>query len=338
MNLIKNKIFKNNVFIIAEIGSNHNQSFKRCIKLINTAKKCGANAVKLQFLNYERMYFSKEKKSLKNIFKKIELNENWISKLNRYCKKKKIIFFYSSCDTYGLDICVKNKISITKIASPQFYSFPELIRHSLNKKLFTFCSTGYSTFSEIKKIFLKYKLYNNNNIVLMHCLSKYPATVEDINIHYIKKLKKTFSVNVGYSDHTMSTVIPALAVMCGAQCIEKHLTLNRKAKGPDHSFALEPNEFKEMVINIRTTEKLIKNKNLIEKKDLKTRLQYNLKIFLNKNISCGKKIKKIFIYPLRTSKKGILYKDFSKIEHFKMLKKNKKKNEILEWKDLEKIS
>ena len=100
----------------------------------------------------------------------------------------------------------------------------------------------------------------------MHCLSKYPAKISEINLDYIKRYKELFKVKIGYSDHSMSTTLPALAVIKGAECIEKHLTINRSDIGPDHAFALEPEEFFTMVKNIKEADIIKNNFNLKEKK------------------------------------------------------------------------
>ena len=172
----------------------------------------------------------------------------------------------------------------------------------------------------------------------MHCLSKYPAKISDINLNHIKKLKKYFKVKIGYSDHTMSTFIPAMAVYKGAVCIEKHLTYSRKAKGPDHNFALEPHEFKLMVNNIREVEVMIKNKKFVEKKDFKTRKNFDLKLFLKSNVSKNEIINLKKVLPLRSNSNSIKLRDFRKIKTTKILKKNKKKFENFTWKDLKTMS
>ena len=328
---------KKKTFIIAEIGSNHDQSIKKAYKLIDIAKRCGADAVKFQYLNYEKMYDDNNSEEFKSFFKQIELKYDWIKKLNQYSKKKKIIFFYSSCFPEAIEIATDLNLKITKIASPQFFSNPNLIKQSLSKKLLTICSTGYSNINEINSIFKKYNLVNNKNIILMHCLSKYPAKISEINLDYIKRYKELFKVKIGYSDHSMSTTLPALAVIKGAECIEKHLTINRSDIGPDHAFALEPEEFSTMVKNIKEADIIKNNFNLKEKKKIKLRNHFEIKMFFKKDFSKGKKISLKDLIFRRSKLSGvILRKIVLKSEKF-ILKRNKKKGQILKWKDLKQM-
>lgn len=320
-------------FIIAEIGSNHNQSLKLAYKSIDAAAKAGADAVKFQYLDYDKMYLHNPKnKSFKAFFKKIELKKNWIKKLLNYSIKKKIVFFYSSCFKDGIDLAKKLKIKLNKIASPQFCSFPQLMDYSLNSNLITIASTGYSSFKEINDTLKNIK--NKKNLILLHCVSHYPTKVSDINLNDILVLKKKYNCIIGFSDHTMSTLLPSLAVSKGARVIEKHLTLNRKLKGPDHGFALEPKEFKDMVKNIREFEK-IKNK---EKNiPYKLKKSFEMKIVYNKNYKKNEVLSNLGLSGLRTSEQGINIKKFKILEKNYKLKFDKKKNELVNWKDIVKI-
>ena len=335
INIDKNiKIGSNTpTFIIAEIGSNHNQSLKLAYKSIDAAVKAGADTVKFQYLNYDKMYLDHTKnEKFRKFFKKIELKKSWINKLLNYSNKKKILFFYSSCFKDGIDLAKELKIKLNKIASPQFCSFPQLLNYSLNSNIITIASTGYSSFKEIENTLKSLK--DKKNLILLYCVSNYPTKVSDINLNDILKLKKKYNCIIGFSDHTMSTLLPSLAVMKGARVIEKHLTLNRKLKGPDHGFALEPNEFKDMVKNIREIEKIKSKKKKIP---YKLKSSFEIKLVYNKNYKKNEILSNLELSGLRTNEKGIDIKNLKSLEKKYKLKFDKKKNELIKWKDLTKV-
>ena len=328
---------KSPTFIIAEIGSNHNQSLKKAYKLIDVAAKAGADAVKFQFLNYDKMYLHDKinNDKFRSFFKKLELNRSWIKKLINHSKKKKIIFFFSSCFKDGLDIALKLKIKINKIASPQFYSYPQLLDRSLKSNIPTIASTGYSNNKEIIDVISKIKKKNKKNLIVLYCVSNYPTKISDINLDEIKFLKKKLKCIIGFSDHTMSKILPSLAVKYGAKVIEKHLTLSRKLNGSDHSFALEPKEFNEMVQYIKETEQLGQKQKKILKKIKK---KFDLKCIYNKNYKKNETLKNIIFSGLRTRKIGINIKEHKILEKKYKLRFNRKKGELIKWKDIVKIS
>ena len=216
---LKNKT--NKVFIIAEAGSNHLKSLKRAYKLVDIAKESGADAIKFQSFSadeiatknkrYNKIHskFKKYSNNLYNFYKNYELPINFNFKINNYCKKKKILFMTSIFGENSLNIT--NSINpIIKIASMESNYF-ELFEKIINLKKHLIISTGCSSEKEIielKRFFLK-KKYNNYSI--LHCGSAYPLKFSEVNLNYIKRLKKIFPNNlVGYSDHTLGTS-PALA-------------------------------------------------------------------------------------------------------------------------------
>ena len=319
---------KDKTFIIAEIGSNHNQSLKKAFKLISIAAKAGADAVKFQFLNYEQMYkhdrqFSQEKK----LFKKIKFNQKWIDLLVEECKKLKIIFFFSITSLESQKIAEEKKMKLIKIASPQFYGNPWLCKRSLDSNIPTIISTGLSSLEEIKRNMKNLRKSNNKKLVLLYCVSQYPLDYDNLKLDQIKKFKTFFKCLVGFSDHSRSTLIPAIAVEKGACVIEKHITINRKDKGPDHFFSLEPSEFKTMVANIREIDLLKKSKKKIylDKKLLKL---FKIKCIAPKNFTKNERISNLKLHGLRASK-GIDIEKAEYIENNFLAKKFIKKGEIL---------
>jgi len=247
-------IGKGKTFIIAEIGSNHNQNIDTAKKLIDVAVEAGADAVKFQSIKYDKLYIQKENTEMEKLFKKIQLRENWYKELFDYCRTKQILFFSAPTYIEAVDALEKVNVKLYKIASPQTATFPQLIERIAVLKKPIIMSTGYCTLEEIDRVVKIVKRIGNNKLTLLHCISEYPTNPKEVNLKFIQTLKHVYKVPVGFSDHTLGWEIALAAVAIGADTIEKHLTLSRNQKGPDHFFALEPKEFKRMVKDIRTVE------------------------------------------------------------------------------------
>src|SRR3989344_3656770 len=263
-------------FIIAEVGINHNGSLEIAKKLIDVAKEAGCDAVKFQNFKAETLYpktageldweddSGKYSYSIFDNVKKFEYPENWFPELKRYCGQKDIILFSSISDENSADVLIKNGVKLLKTTSYDLTNLP-LIDYVASKKLPYIISTGGSTLEEVKEAYNTAKKYNKN-IILFHCMIKYPIPVEDSNLNIIDTLKKEFpEAVIGYSDHTEDPIkAPVTAIVKCAKLIEKHITLDKKMKGPDHFFALNPEELKLMVKTIRDTERKLKNNEKIE--------------------------------------------------------------------------
>jgi len=263
-------------FIIAEIGINHNRDINIAKKMIDASIKAGCDAVKFQTFKAEELYpksagkldwEDKKEKYSYDIFenvRKFEYPLEWIDKIHEYCKNKGIVFFSSVCDEKSVDLLHKKGIKLLKTTSYAITHLP-LIEYIAKTKLPMIMSTGGSTLQEIKEAY-KIAKKHNNQIMIMHCVAKYPTPLENANINIIETLKKEFpEAIIGYSDHTEDPIkAPITSIVKGSKLIEKHITLDRKMKGPDHFFALEPEQIKEMVKAIRETEKKIKNNEKVE--------------------------------------------------------------------------
>ena len=282
--------------IIAEAGVNHDGKIAKAIKLIKAAKKCKADYVKFQAFdanllctknaekaNYQKKSSSKE--SQLAMLKRLALKEKDILKLNVFCKKIDIGLMFSVFDEKSYRHIKKLNHKFIKIPSGEINNFP-LLQSFVKDKTSIIFSTGLSNLEEIKfcyKILIKKK--RPSQITLMHCNTEYPTPIHDVNLKVIPSLKNLFKCNIGFSDHSTSTVIPAAAVSLGATCIEKHFTLNSKDIGPDHKASLEPKQFLEMVKNIREVEQAL---GLKEKKITKSESK-NLHI-VRKSIIAKKQI------------------------------------------------
>ena len=333
------------VYIIAEIGINHNGSIGKAKKLIDIAKIAGADAVKFQTYITEKLISKNEelmpyqKKNIKKkinqyqMLKKNELNISDHKKLIKYCKKKKIEFISTPYDIKSAKLLIKLGLKIIKIASTDVTNL-ELIRFILSNKKKLIISSGATSQKELNALFKIIGTKQNlKKISLLHCISYYPAPLESLNLRVIKNFKKKFKVSVGFSDHSLSTLTGAFASLLGAEIIEKHITLSQKHIGPDHKASLEPAQFYDYVNAIRQSEKSLGDGiKKVEKIEELTKKSMQKSIIAIKNLKKGTKINYKDISSRRPAN-GIspLYVD--KIIG-KKLNYSKNKNEALYWKDL----
>ena len=307
-------------FIIAEAGSNHNRDFETAKKLIDVAKDAGADAVKFQTYSAETLY-PKNKEPLRligetvkpfDVIKAIELPREWHKPLAQYAKSKGLYFMSTPFDKEAIDQLAPLMPAI-KWASPELIDRP-LLEYAAKKKKPLIIYTGFYSLKEVKEALQWIEKTGNNQVTLLQCTALYPTKFEDVNLRAMMTMQKKFGLSVGLSDHTMSTVIPAAAVAMGARVIEKHFTLSRKSKGPDHSFALEPDELKEMVDNIRDVEKSLGNgiKKPVPKESAKEKL-ITRGIMATRDLEKGKKITPEDITTKRVGEGAILPKYYKHI-------------------------
>ena len=286
-------------FIIAEAGSNHNGSLEQAKKLIDVAAEAKADAVKFQIYKAESLYskYTPEFSYLKGqnvyeLIKNIETPREWIKELAGYCKDKNIIFLATPFDFEAVNLMDKY-VPAFKIASFEIVDL-ELLKYAASKQKPMIISTGMANLGEIEDAVNAIKSVGNEDIILLHCNSLYPTPVEVVNLKAMETMKNAFKMPVGFSDHTLGIHIPIAAVAMGACVIEKHFTLDRTLPGPDHSFAIEPDELREMERCIKEVEKAkgsgIKKKSELESEEMyiKARRSIHAKV----NIPKGTKIKK----------------------------------------------
>lgn len=260
------------IFIIAEAGVNHNGSIKLAKQLIDVAVDAGANAVKFQTFKAEKLVskntqkaqYQKEttdaKESQFDMIKKLELDLDTHKKLMAYCQEKDIMFLSTPFDHDSIEMLNDLGLEIFKIPSGEITNLPYL-RHigKLGKKVIL--STGMADIGEIEDALdvLVTAGTKKENITILHANTMYPTPMEDVNLKAMQTIACTFSIDVGYSDHTLGIEVPIAAVAMGAKVIEKHFTLDKTMEGPDHKASLEPNELKAMVKAIRNIEKALGN-------------------------------------------------------------------------------
>jgi len=240
------------VFIIAEIGVNHEGNFEKCVNLFKKAKFSGADAVKLQTVNPDYSY-AKGTKSY-NEFKDTDFSDQQYSKLKKIANKLNLVFFSTPGSLLEVDRIIKIGAQAIKISSGLSTNLP-LIKYASEKKLPLIISTGMAYKNEIKEALNS--TGSNKRVAILKCTSLYPAPDDSLNISSINELKSLFNTVVGFSDHTLDDLSCISAVAAGAKIIEKHFTLNKNKFGKDHKISLEPREFKIMVDKIRRVEKML---------------------------------------------------------------------------------
>lgn len=246
-------------FIIAEAGANHNRNFKQALKLIDVAKESGANAVKFQTYSSETLYSKNTPdfagyKNINKLIKDIELPREWQKDLKQYCGEKDIEFMSTPFDEKAVNELMNLGVKRLKISGFESTDF-RFVDMVASSKLPLVISLGIGfKMNYLGKIFEIANKYGNE-LSFMYCNNAYPTPIEDAGIGIVKQLSQDTRYRWGLSDHTKSPFTPALAVAAGAKIIEKHFTLSKKLPGPDHPFALEPNELKQMVEYIRFAEK-----------------------------------------------------------------------------------
>lgn len=269
--IISNKTINTNspIFIIAEISANHLRSFDNAVKIIQEAKRAGADAIKLQTytpdtitLDCDNKYFQITQgtiwdgTTLHKLYQEAYTPWEWQPKLKEIAEKEGLVFFSSPFDFTAVDFLEEMDVPAYKIASFEITDIP-LIEYIASKRKPIIISTGIATLADIEEALDACKRMGNNQIALLKCTSAYPSPLEDINLRVIPNMMDTFGGIVGLSDHTLGHTVALAAVALGAKIVEKHMTLSRDDGGPDAKFSMEPYEFKEMVTRIRELEKAL---------------------------------------------------------------------------------
>ena len=252
-------------YIIAEMSANHNQDLDQAIKIIKAAKEAGADAIKLQTYTPDTItidcnndYFRIkesiwEGKNLYELYCEAYTPWEWQPKLKKIANELGMDLFSTPFDQSAVDFLEDMDVPAYKIASFEITNLPLLRKVARTGKPILF-STGMATLAEIDETVTTLRKSGCEQLALLKCTSAYPAPPEEMNLLTIPHLAETFGAPSGLSDHTLGCTIAVASIALGACIVEKHLTLSRNITGPDSSFSLEPNEFKEMTDAIRETE------------------------------------------------------------------------------------
>ena len=340
-----NDIIGDKIFIIAEAGVNHNGDIETANKLIDEAVEAGVDAVKFQTFNTDKLVTknapkadyqnetTNQNESQYDMLKKLELSKNDHEILIEYCKEKNIKFMSTPFDFESVDLLEQLGVNFFKIGSGDLTNIP-LLKYiaELNKPMIV--STGMANLGEVEEAVNSIKKSGNNQLILLHCVSNYPADFKNVNLKAMNTMKIAFNLEVGYSDHTSGIEAPVAAVAMGAKVIEKHFTLNKSMKGPDHKASLNPKELTEMVESIRNVERSIGDGvKKCTKNEFNTRKISRKSITAKKNIKKGKKINENDICIKRPAK-GIKPKYYDLLLSKAVTTKKINKDDGIYWKDI----
>jgi len=307
-----NEIGSGRTYIIAEIGSNHTRDLEIAYATIDAAVAAGVDAVKFQSLQLNELYINPSE-NISELHRKIDLPEEWHKPLMEYCNRKGVHFFSAPTYLTSVDILEETGVLLYKLASAQIGTFPQIVRKVARIGKPVIISTGLVTEDSLAEVVEVFRQEGNDKLIILHCNSIYPAPYDRISLPLIERYRERFQVLTGFSDHTEDHTAAIAAITKGACVLEKHFTLSRLLPTPDAPFALEPDEMKNYVDEIRKTEaalKFIPRDNIQpEESAFKQRILYRL--VLKSPISKGEVITSDMVNFLRTDQ-GIDARDFDK--------------------------
>lgn len=286
-------------FVIAEAGVNHNGDVALAKKLIEVAAEAKADAVKFQTFDADRLATASAAKasyqvrntgggeSQRDMLARLQLSEAAHGELLEHCRRCGITFLSSPFDELAADLLFGLNVPAVKIASGEASNIP-FLRHVARGGRPIILSTGMCDVLDVATALQAIRGEGNEQIVLLHCLSDYPATPEQVNLAAMASMASAFGFPVGYSDHTLGSEITLAAVALGATVIEKHFTLDRTMEGPDHRASLEPAELKEMMGAIRRVEASIGDGiKRVQESERETRVMARKSIFAVRPLAAG---------------------------------------------------
>jgi len=250
------------VFVVAEIGINHNGKMEQAIKMIDEAAESGANAVKFQSFRADKLLIPSQNRyaqqmgsmeSAYQMLRRCELSWEDQEKLKKHADDKNILFFSTPFDEETTDFLDSLGVPVFKIASSDITHVP-LMRHIASKGKPIFLSTGMSFLSEVGDAIQALRSEGASEILLLHCVSAYPTPPQNMNLRAIETLNSHFELAVGLSDHSEGILLPLVAVALGAVVIEKHFTLDKSAPGADNKCSMDPDDLKKLVCSLRDVE------------------------------------------------------------------------------------
>lgn len=299
------------VYFLAEVGVNHNGSVDLAYKLIDIAVDSGANGVKFQTFNSDKLAAPNAEKaeyqkvntknddSQLSMLKKLELSYEDFYKLTAYCSDKNIEFISTPFDLESAEFLNSINVDTFKIGSGDLTNFPLLKKvASFKKKIIL--STGMGSMKEVENSVNYLKKNGCEELVLLHCVSCYPTQNEDLNLKCIQTMKNKFNIDVGFSDHTIDFKASLYAVCLGANYIEKHYTIDKEMEGPDHKASLNPEELNEFVSLIRECE-VIMGDGIKKCRDaeLNTKSVARRSLYFSRSMKKGEIINEDDLIPLR---------------------------------------
>lgn len=285
-------------YIIAELSANHNGSLDRALATITAAKECGADAVKIQTYTPETMTIDCDLPDfvvkgglwkgykLYDLYKWAQTPYEWHRPLFEHAKREGITLFSTPFDESAVDLLESLNTPAYKIASFELTDLP-LIQYVAKTRKPMILSTGMATEEEIQEAIEVARDAGCKEIILLHCVSSYPAPIDQANLRRIPLIKKKFNVMVGLSDHTIGSTAALAAVALGACVIEKHFTISREEKGPDSEFSINPSELKKLVKKCKETWKSLGNQEIAPVESEKISNTFRRSLYIVKDIKAG---------------------------------------------------
>lgn len=297
-------------YIIAELSANHNGDIKKAIQTIDMAKAMGANAIKIQTYTADTMTIDCDNEHFKingglwdgynlyNLYKWAETPYEWHKTLFEHAKKVGITIFSTPFDETAIDLLESLDCPAYKIASFEATDLLLIERAAKTGKPLI-VSTGMANEEEINELVETVRNAGGEKLILLHCISAYPAPAEQSNLHTITDIKNKWGVLSGLSDHSLGTSVAATAVALGACVIEKHVTLDRNDKGPDAAFSLEPQELKELVQQTNTAWTYLGKPGYERKAAEQENIKFRRSIFFVKDLKAGEVLQEQHIRRIR---------------------------------------
>lgn len=237
-------------YIIAEAGSNHDQNKKNAFELIEIAAEVGADAVKFQLFDAESLYSKYVGKEIFEGTRRASMPLDWIPEILDNCKANKITFLATPFDYKSVDYIDEFGVPAFKWASGEITDL-KLLAHAAAKGKPIVISTGMCNLAEIEAAVDVIESKRNMSIAILHCISLYPTEAKQANLRMMDSIAEAFGYPVGFSDHTLGMAVSFAAIARGAKILEKHFTLDKKLKSPDHPFSLRPKELRELIKGAR---------------------------------------------------------------------------------------
>lgn len=308
---------KNPVYIIAEVGVNHNGSLENGLRLVDIAAEAGADAVKIQTYSTPeliiddvakapyQMETTTKTESQRQMLEKLEIDEAFHREIMAYCESREITFLSTPYGEDSLDLLIKLGVSAIKIASTDTTNLLFLEKVA-NTGLPVILATGMCSMDEVDRACQTLRDNGCKELAILKCTSNYPTSIEEVNLRGIATLAEKFNATVGFSDHTEGVGASPYAVACGAKIIEKHFTLDKAMEGPDHRASLSPDELKALISEIRKVEKMLGSRKIEPTKSERETKRSLQKCFVaRRDIKKGEKLSRENIVAKRTGGEGI---------------------------------
>jgi sialic acid synthase SpsE len=332
--------------IIADIGANFDGDLDKAKKLALAVKGAGGDVVKIQSFLAPKIVSGKGfssmalkgvhgswKKPVDQIFREAEFPRKWHKEFFSHCRKIGIMVSSSPYDFEAVDLMDKLGVDFYKIGSGDI-TWHEMLEYIAKKKKPVILATGASALAEVDEAVSVIEKTGNKNLILLQCITNYPSKIASANINVLKTYEQAFGTIIGYSDHSPGDVVVLGAIALGAKIIEKHFTLSKKDKGPDHPHSMEPREFAEMVKKIRQLESAMgSSRKAVEEEESETVIVQRRGLYVKRDIAAGEKIKKSDIDVLRPAL-GISPK-FKSIIIGKKAKRRIGAGKPLKWEDIQ---